>query len=334
MSASSEAVPTLHRPPRPGKNIVVEDLKSFGPGTAAKTMEVRAAKKYCKSLAQRHYENFSVASLLVPAAIRQDFYNIYAYCRWSDDLADEIGNSTDSLFLLDWWRTELKSCFIGKVSHPVFVALNETISRHALSMDNFENLLNAFVQDQTVTRYSSQLQVIEYCRGSANPVGRILLQLAGVNGDKELTLSDSICTGLQIANFCQDIRQDALDGRIYLPKALWHRFQLTEAEILAGKSTANLCYALKVWVDMARTCLVSGLPLVKMTPRWLARDIQLFTRGGLAILNNIASSNYNVWSETIQVTKKQKLTLLIKAILFPRSIQVSQLASSQGSKSE
>ena len=333
MSAPSEAIPTLERTPRPGKSIVVQDLKCFGPGSSSVPMDIWNAKKYCKSLARRHYENFSITSLLVPAAIRQDFYNIYAYCRWSDDLADEIGNTTDSLLLLDWWRTELRACFLGNATHPVFVALNETISKHALSIDNFENLLDAFVQDQTVVRYASQLQVIEYCRGSANPVGRILLQLASVEDANALTLSDRICTGLQIANFCQDIREDAVNGRVYLPKDLWQRFQVTEPEILAGQSTGNLRYALKVWVDLARTCLVSGLPLVKITPRWLARDIQLFTRGGLTILNNIARSDYNVWDQPIQVSKKQKLSLLVRAILFPRSIHVTQLVCPQGSKS-
>lgn len=333
MSAPSEAVPTADPPSRPGKNIVVEDLKLFGPNASHAPMDLRDAKKYCKSLAQRHYENFSVASLLVPTAIRQDFYNIYAYCRWSDDLADEIGNTTDALLLLDWWRSELQSCILGKAVHPVFIALKETISKHALSADNFENLLNAFVQDQTVTRYASQLEVFEYCRGSANPVGRILLQLANVKNENALVLSDRICSGLQIANFCQDIRLDARIGRVYLPNDLWTRFQVTEREILAGLPTDNLRFALKVWVELARTCLVSGLPLVKITPRWLARDIQLFARGGLAILNNIAHANYNVWDEPIQVSKKQKLKLLVLAILFPRSIKIPQLVSVQGSKS-
>lgn len=333
MSAPSEAIPTLDRTPKPGKNIVVEDLTRFGPGTSSVPMDIRNAKNYCKSLARRHYENFSIASYLVPAAIRQDFYNIYAYCRWSDDLADEIGNTEDSLLLLDWWRTELRACFSGTATHPVFVALKETIVKHALSIDPFEKLLDAFVQDQTVTRYASQMQVMDYCRGSANPVGRILLQLANVKDENAVTLSDRICTGLQIANFCQDIREDALTGRIYLPKDLWQRFQVTEPEILAGRSTDNLHYALKVWVDLARTCLVSGLPLVKITPRWLARDVQLFTRGGLAILNNIARSNYNVWDQPIHVSKKQKVSLLVRAVLFPRTIHVPQLVSSQGSKS-
>ena len=327
MSSPSEAVFTSKHPLRAGGNIVIGDLQLYGPKATKPPMEVELAKKYCKSLARRHYENFSVASLLVPALIRQDFYNIYAYCRWSDDLADEIAYAADSLQLLKWWRSELHDCFSGRAKHPVFVALKETIVKHSLSSENFEHLLDAFVQDQSVTRYHSQLEVLEYCRGSANPVGRILLQLARVNDAKAMTLSDRICSGLQIANFCQDIRQDALKGRVYLPKDVWKRFEVTESEILAGKASDNLRLAVKVWVDLARTYLVSGLPLVQLTPRWMARDIQLFARGGLTILDNISRANFNVWDRPIEVSKRQKLELLFRAIVLPRSIQVAELAS-------
>ncbi len=327
MSSPSEAISTTKHPLRAGGNIVIADLQRYGPSSTNPPMELELAKKYCKSLVRRHYENFSVASLLVPALIRQDFYNIYAYCRWSDDLADEIANPADSLQLLKWWRSELRDCFSGKAKHPVFVALKETIVNHSLTMENFEHLLDAFVQDQSVTRYRSQLEVLEYCRGSANPVGRILLQLARVKDAKAMTLSDRICSGLQIANFCQDIRQDALKGRVYLPKDLWKRFEVKESEILAGKASDNLRFAVKVWVDLARINLVSGLPLVQLTPRWMARDIQLFARGGLTILDNIARANFNVWDQPIEVTKKQKLALLLRAIMSPRSIQADELAS-------
>ncbi len=326
MSSPSEAISATKHPVRAGGNIVIADLQLYGPRSTNPPMERELAKRYCKSLVRRHYENFSIASLLVPALIRQDFYNIYAYCRWSDDLADEIANPADSLQLLKWWRSELRDCFSGNAKHPVFVALKETIVNHSLSMENFEHLLDAFVQDQSVTRYHSQLEVLEYCRGSANPVGRILLQLARVKDAKAITLSDRICSGLQIANFCQDIRQDALKGRVYLPKDLWKRFEVTESEILAGKASDNLRFAVKVWVDLARINLVSGLPLVQLTPRWMARDIQLFARGGLTILDNIARAHFNVWDQPIEVSKKQKLALLLRAIMSPRSIYAAELA--------
>ncbi len=332
MSSTSEAISQTEHPTRAGKDSVAEDLKRFGPSSTYVAMDVNQANKYCKSLANRHYENFSVASLLLPSSLRQDFYNIYAFCRWSDDLADEMGDATESLRLLYWWRTELHQCFAGIAKHPVFLALAGTIRSHSLSAEPFEQLLDAFVQDQSVTRYRSQLELLDYCRGSANPVGRILLKLARIDANSAQQLSDRICSGLQIANFCQDIRQDALKGRIYLPEDVWQRFQLTEAEILAGLPTANLQFALKVWVELARTLLVSGLPLVKQTPRWLARDIQLFTRGGLTILNNIARSNFNVWTQPIEVSKKQKVALLLRSMMFPRSVHVFELDRPRGTK--
>lgn len=332
MSSFSEAISNTHLCPRAGKNIVLDDLKLFGPSSSATPIDVSQAKKYCKTLAERHYENFSIASFLVPVSIRQDFYNIYAYCRWSDDLADEIGNAADSLRLLDWWRVELRACFSGTAKHPVFIALKETIRVHPLSLEHFEHLLDAFVQDQSVKRYSSQQELIEYCSGSANPVGRILLQLANVADPCALQLSDQICTGLQIANFCQDIRQDAIRGRIYLPREIWERFQISESDILAGRGTDNLRFAIKDWVDSARTHLVRGLPLVRMTPRWLARDIQLFARGGLTILDNIRRSDFNVWNQHIEVSKKQKLVLMLCAIISPRSIHVADCTRAQGSQ--
>ena len=332
MSSPSEAISNPHHSSRAGKNIVLEDLNQFGPRSSAPPMDVRQAQKYCKTLAERHYENFSIASFLVPASIRQDFYNIYAYSRWSDDLADEIGNTAESLRLLDWWRMELRACFSGIAKHPVFIALKETIREHPLTLEHFERLLDAFVQDQSVLRYSSRQELIKYCSGSANPVGRILLQLAQVTAPHAWQLSDQVCTGLQIANFCQDIRQDALRGRIYLPREIWERFQISESEILAGQVTENLRSALKEWGDSARMHLLSGLPLVRLTPRWLARDIQLFARGGLTILDNIKAANFDVWDRPIEVSKKQKLVLLVRAILFPRSIHVADRTRPRGSQ--
>ncbi len=331
MSSPSEATSPIEHPARAGQSAVAADLQRFGPSATHAIVEMQQARKYCKSLAMKHYENFSVASILLPASLRQDFYNIYSYCRWSDDLADEIGDTSESLRLLSWWRLELRHCFSGVAKHPVFVALADTIQSHSLTIELFEHLLDAFVQDQSVTRYKSQLELLDYCRGSANPVGRILLKLAHVEEISALQLSDRICSGLQIANFCQDMRQDAQKDRIYMPSDLWQRFQITEAEILAGLPTVHLQFAMKVWVELARTMLVGGLPLVKLTPRWLARDIQLFARGGLTILNNIAKSNFNVWTEPIEVTKKQKVALLLRAMMFPRSVQVAELGRKRGS---
>jgi squalene synthase HpnC len=174
---------------------------------------------YCEKLAKSHYENFSVTNLWLPADIRPHFTSIYAYCRWSDDLADEIGDSNRSSKLLAWWKDQLQASMRGEARHPVFIALHHTIRLFSMRIEPFEDLLSAFVQDQTVKSYSDDAQLLEYCRRSANPVGRLILALARTSDSKSIEWSDSICTGLQIANFCQDVAVDAQRGRVYLPKS-------------------------------------------------------------------------------------------------------------------
>jgi len=311
-------------PPRSGESLVLNDLARFGPNCHGYEMSVPESERYCKNLALNHYENFSVASFLLPKSIRQDFYNVYAYCRWSDDLADETPSSID---LLQWWRNELIKCFAGKGEHPVFVALRSTLLRHPLPMEPFEKLLDAFCQDQHVIRYENDNEVLAYCSGSANPVGRILLGLAKTTHADAIRQSDLVCTGLQLANFCQDIRRDALRNRIYLPRSRWTPYSISQQDILQGTKSAPLQNALRDWVYYAREHLVQGLPLVQQVPRWLARDVQLFVRGGLSILENIERAGFDVWNRPIEVTKSQKLLLLGKAILFPRSIRTRKFTS-------
>lgn len=311
-------------PPRSGESLVLNDLARFGPHCHGYEMSVSESDRYCKNLALNHYENFSVASFLLPKSIRQDFYNVYAYCRWSDDLADETPSSID---LLHWWRNELKQCFAGNCNHPVFVALRSTLLRHSLPLEPFEKLLDAFCQDQHVIRYDNDDDVLAYCSGSANPVGRILLGLAKTTHADAIRQSDSVCTGLQLANFCQDIRRDALRNRIYLPQSRWTTHSISQEDILQGTKSVPLQNALRDWVDYARDHLVQGLPLVQQVPRWLARDVQLFVRGGLAILENIERAGFDVWNRPIEVTKSQKFMLLGQSILFPRSIRTRKLIS-------
>jgi squalene synthase HpnC len=333
-SAEPNTPKSLKSPPRSGESLVLNDLARFGPDCHGCEMSVPESESYCKNLALNHYENFSVASFLLPKSIRQDFYNIYAYCRWSDDLADEtpsqatnssssqIWNSVD---LLEWWRNELRQCFAGNSKHPVFVALRSTLLRHPLPIEPFEKLLDAFCQDQHVNRYQSDEEVLAYCSGSANPVGRILLGLAKTTQADAIRQSDLVCTGLQLANFCQDIRKDALRNRIYLPQSRWTPYSISQDDILQGTKSAPLQNALRDWVYYAREHLVQGLPLVEQVPRWLARDVQLFVRGGLTILENIERAGFDVWNRPIEVTKSQKLMLLGKSILFPRSIRTCKL---------
>ena len=207
-----------------------KDLERYGPQAAhQKPLTRRQSRRYCRRLARRHYENFTVASRLIPHRLRQHVCNLYAYCRWADDLADEIDDPQQSLALLAWWEAQLRDCYRDRVAHPVFVALAETIGKFNIPPEPFVDLLVAFRQDQRLTRYESQEQLLEYCRYSANPVGRMVLYLGECHTPDRVRLADSICTGLQLANFCQDVARDWDRGRVYLPQAACRRFGYSEA---------------------------------------------------------------------------------------------------------
>src|SRR5580704_11685535 len=178
------------------------------------------SSSYTHWLATHHYENFQVVSFLLPKRLHQDFYNVYAFCRWADDLGDEIGDTAESLRLLAWWREQLHAMYAGRASHPVFVALEDTARRHQLPMGLFDDLIKAFEQDQTVTRYQTFEDLFDYCRYSANPVGRLVLGLCGYRDEARQALSDATCTALQLANFWQDVIVDLEKDRVYLPLGL------------------------------------------------------------------------------------------------------------------
>src|SRR5581483_4147540 len=189
---------------------------------------------YTRWLATHHYENFHVVSFLLPKRLHQDFYNIYAYCRWADDLGDEIGDTAESLRLLGWWRRELDAMYAGKAAHPVFVALGPTVQRYEIPAEPFQNLVTAFIQDQTTTRYADWDGVFGYCVNSANPVGRLVLYLCGYRDAERQRFSDATCTALQLANFWQDVTVDALKDRVYLPLDLLARHGYTVEELREG----------------------------------------------------------------------------------------------------
>ncbi len=276
-------------------------------------MTLEEASKYCRRLATRHYENFTVASFLIPRRFRQDFFNIYAFCRWSDDLADEIPEPELSLQLLDWWEHEFLQSLNGSASHPVLIALSETIRRRHLKSESFTDLLIAFRRDQREFRYQSSEALLSYCRYSANPVGRILLNLAGCLSPKTVNLSDSICTGLQLANFCQDMSRDAAIGRIYAPHDLLERHHVSETMILAAEATPELQSLLRDWVFATREYFKRGTPLVGMVPKWLATDIDLFIGCGMAILDEIERADFDVWTSRPTVSKTRKLGILLNS---------------------
>jgi len=273
------------------------------------------SRAYCERLARSHYENFSVASWFLPARLRQHFFNVYAYCRISDDLGDEVGNPAASLLLLDQWQRELDACYAGSPRHPVFVALAETVRKFEIPQHEFSDLLAAFRQDQTITRYQTFDDLLGYCRNSANPVGHLVLYLCGYRDAERQKLSDYTCTALQLANFWQDVSVDYEKGRIYLPLESLRRFGVTEDDLTANRNTSSFCEMMRFEVARAREWFERGLPLVGRVDKELAIDLDLFTRGGQEILNAIEKQGYAVLGRRPSISKSRKLVLVARAAL-------------------
>lgn len=280
------------------------------PETAPSPAEARA---YCERLAKSHYENFSVATWFLPARLRQHFYNVYSYCRISDDLGDEAGGPQESLKLLDQWEEELKACYAGSPRHPVFVALTETVRQFEIPEHEFSDLLVAFRRDQAVTRFETFDDVLGYCRYSANPVGHLVLYLGGYNDAHRQQLSDSTCTALQLANFWQDVIVDWEKGRVYLPLEDLRSFGVAEEDLAARRATPQFLKMMKFEVERARDWFARGLPLIKMVSRELAIDLELFSRGGQEILNAIERQGFDVLKQRPVISKPRKLWLVARA---------------------
>jgi squalene synthase HpnC len=293
------------------ENAFAIDLARFGPRMNAHPLGLGAAREYCQRLARSHYENFSVASLLLPRRLLPHFHAVYAYCRWADDLADEVGAGADALELLDWWRGELDQCYQGRPRHPVMVALLPTIDRFAIPPTPFLNLLTAFEQDQHVKRYATFEDLLGYCENSANPVGHLVLYLGEVFESRRARLSDFICTGLQLANFWQDVARDYAIGRVYLPLEDLERFGCSIEDIASRRFSPSFAELLRFEVERTRTLFQQGLPLVPLMPADLQADIELFSRGGLAILGKIEQTNYNVLTSRPALSRWDKGSLLL-----------------------
>src|SRR5271166_3577327 len=271
------------------------------------------SREYCQRLARSHYENFSVATWFLPRRLRQHFFNVYAYCRISDDLGDEVGEPAASLELLNQWELELDSCYKGTPKHPVFIALAETVRQFDIPKHEFSDLLRAFRQDQTITRFETFNDVLAYCRYSANPVGHLVLYLCGYRDPERQQLSDFTCTALQLANFWQDVSVDYAKGRIYLPLEDLRRFNVTEADISAQRNTPAFCAMMQFEVERAREWFGRGLPLVQKVDKELAVDLELFTRGGQEILNAIERQHFAVLGRRPVISKPRKIALVAQA---------------------
>jgi squalene synthase HpnC len=274
-----------------------------------------AAQNYTRWLATHHYENFNVVSWLLPKELHQHFYNVYAYCRWADDLGDEIADPQRALELLDWWEVELNACYQGRASHAVFVALRETIVAKEIPKQPFADLLKAFRQDQTVKRYPTWDSVLHYCVYSANPVGRLVLYLCGYRDEPRQLLSDATCTALQLANFWQDVSRDLEKGRIYIPLDAATAHGLAEADIVNRRFDDRYVNLMKDLIARTRALFAEGAPLAKMVDSRLSIDLDMFSRGGLAVLDAIEASGYDTLHARPSIGKGKQARLLGRALV-------------------
>jgi squalene synthase HpnC len=268
------------------------------------------ARRYTSWLARHHYENFRVATWLLPLRFHQAFYDVYSYCRWADDLGDEIGDSSASLELLEWWERELDLALDGQPRHPVFVALARTIADFGLPEEPFRDLLRAFRQDQMVLRYANWESLLGYCRYSANPVGRLVLALGGYQDPERIRLSDWTCTALQLANFWQDVARDYGKGRIYIPLEMLSSYGLSEQDIAAGRFDDRYRELMRDLVARTRRLFEQGLPLAGRVSAELSIHIELFSRGGLAVIDAIEAAGYDTLTRRPVVGRSRQLRLL------------------------
>jgi squalene synthase HpnC len=288
------------------------DIAAHAPANACSPA---AAQGYTRWLATHHYENFNVVSWLLPKDLHQHFYNLYSYCRWADDLGDEIPQKERALELLDWWERELDSCYDGRPSHPVFVALRETIIAKNIPKQPFADLLRAFRQDQNVNRYLTWNSMIGYCVYSANPVGRLVLYLCGYRDEERQAMSDATCTALQLANFWQDVSRDLEKGRIYIPLDIAAAHGLSESDIVERRFDHRYVNLMKDLIARTRQLFAHGAPLARMVSGRLSVDLEMFSRGGVAVLDSIEAMGYDTLHKRPAISKSKQVRLLGRSLL-------------------
>lgn len=299
----------------PAGNDQTQRLGALVQRALAPATDVTSAQKFTHWLAHTHYENFTVVSVLVAKSLRQDFCNIYAFCRVADDLGDELGDREASLHWLGRFADQTRACYSGDCVNNVFVALSQTIHRHDIPIPPFLDLIDAFEQDQRVTRYDTFEQLVDYCRRSADPVGRLVLYVCGYRDEQRQRLSDKICTGLQLANFWQDVRRDIDEiDRIYLPRETMERFGVSEEQILAHRCDENFRRAIQFEVDRTEKLFDEGEALLPLLKSEVRGQIALFARGGRAVLQAIRRQNYDTLTSRPALSSWQKGRLLLGAV--------------------
>lgn len=275
------------------------------------------ASRWCRHLATTHYENFHVATWFLPKRVRPHFESVYAFCRVSDDLGDEVADTATALRLLTAWDLMLDECYDApeRSRHPVFVALRDTIVAFDLPRELFHDLLRAFQQDQVKTHYETWDETVAYSRYSANPVGRLVLMVCGYRDEHRAQMSDHICTALQLANFWQDMVRDAAIPRRYVPAEYMDRFGVEEGQIEGRVFTAEFREMTKALVDRTRAMLREGAALPGTVDRELAVTLRLFAQGGEAILDGIAAQGYDTLRGRPVVSRRRKVMLLAGALM-------------------
>jgi squalene synthase HpnC len=280
-------------------------------GEARSAVSVKAAYEYCARLAKSHYENFTIASWLMPRAMRPPMHAIYAYARMADDFADE----EHDLGKLDQWGRELDLCYAGTPRHPVFVALADTVQRYDIPREPFDDLLVAFRSDVNFHGFDTLDEILAtYTRYSANPVGRLVLYLFGYRDAERQRLSDLVCSGLQLANFWQDVAIDLEKNRIYFPREDLRKFALTREDLKEHAATPQFLAMMRHEVGVARDMLHRGAELHRIVDRRLSRDVLMFAGGGLAILHAIEREGYDVFNRRPKLTKLDYLRLGVSAL--------------------
>lgn len=292
-------------------------VKKFGTDSAVWPLDTSLS--YTRWLATHHYENFHVASFLLPRKLRQHFCNVYAFCRWADDLGDELGDTARSLELLAWWRRGVEKMYVGESGHPVFVALADSVSEYCLPKQPFLDLIHAFEQDQRVHRHATFDELLGYCRYSANPVGRLVLRLWGYSDKERDRLSDATCTALQLTNFWQDVARDFRIGRVYLPLDVMRQHgysvDLLAEDLRGGQARAAGRAVLRDLVHRTRELFNEGALLLGQVERRLSVDLDLFTQGGLAVLAKIHAQDYDTIRRRPKLGKLDRTGLMARAIL-------------------
>ncbi len=277
---------------------------------------LKDAYRHCRRIALGHYENFPVVSVFLPRELRPHIYAVYAYCRIVDDLGDEAEG--DRLALLDEFEAQLRRCYAGEPSGPLFVALADTIRRFDIPAEPFERLIEANRRDQRVKHYETFEELLDYCSCSANPVGQLVLHVFGYSDPERQALSDATCTALQLTNFWQDVSEDVGKGRVYIPREDLVAFGVDEMDVLTRRPTRAFRRLMQFEVQRTRDYFRRGLPLIDTVAGRFRMDLRLFTLGGLAILYEIARINYDVLTQRPRLSRIDRARLLARALLARR----------------